>query len=407
MIYDLRRLFFFILVTNLIIISNIFAADRADASDVSGTSPAERIESRSFPSIFQAWNQAENLNSGPSEIVELSTMEKPEASMARHDLAFVGWETMGLKSAGSYKGLALDFNQKSIQKALAKRNRLLSLNPHMVLLASVQYHSAWDGYFPDDSPWWKRDGQGSRVPASTTNNGKVFLLDPSNPDFQQQVAQQCEALVKTGVFDGCMFDWWSHETSDRVELIQKVRAAVGDDAVLIVNANGTVPKESAPYINGIFMEGYPSTFKGTWQTAIKNLTWGTAHFHTPAILAFEGWYQNSRNDYALMRQVTTLGLVFSNGYVLFGDPNLAGRHGHLHDIYPFWDKKLGRASGPMGQNGTSGSFIREYDKGTALFNPPTNQPIQIHFNNARTSVSTGNQGQDFQVDSGDGDIFLN
>lgn len=54
-----------------------------------------------------------------------------------------------------------------------------------------------------------------------------------------------------------------------------------------------------------------------------------------------------RNDFALMRMVTTLSLVFSNGYTLFSDPNSLPTPDHAHDWYPFWDKSLGKPAAPL------------------------------------------------------------
>ena len=391
-----------------ILVDEIYVGATATVSNFSGagTLPAQRIASKVVPSLFQAWDPAQNFNTeSVGTEVPLSTIETVNTSLARHDLVFMGWNAFGVKPTQSYFGLALTFTPASIQSTLAKRNSLLAMNPNLVLLASIQYYAAWDSWFPPDSPFWKRDANGNRiVQTDSTSSTPVYYLDFSNPDFQQLVAQQCAAVVNTGVFDGCMFDWWSNETSDRINLIKTVRAAVGEDAILIVNANGSLPQQSAPYINGIFMEGYGSSAFGsgtTWKTAANNLTWGTAHFHPPAILALEGWDQNNnRNDYATMRQVSALSMVFSNGYALFGDPT------HYHDVYTFNNKQLGQASGPMGQNGPGGSYIREYEKGTVLFNPPLNPPVNINFTGQRVSIQSGKQGQAFTVNSGDGDVFL-
>jgi hypothetical protein len=76
---------------------------------------------------------------------------------------------------------------------------------------------------------------------------------------------------------------------------------------------------------------------------------------------------------ALMRNITTLSLVFSNGYVLFSDPNQLPTPDHLHDWYPFWEKSLGKPTGPLAtldRPNLSGAYMREYERGEAVFNPP-------------------------------------
>jgi hypothetical protein len=372
----------------------------------------ERIATRSFPSTFQAWAPAQNLNNGPGAKVPLPSMESQEQTMARHDLIFTGWRAFGLQTTASHEGLAKNFTPASITRALARRNRLLSLNPHMILLAEVRYYDARDGYLPSDSPWWKRDRSGNRISNTqgAASSGIAYsysYLDYSNPQLQRQVADQCQSLVKTGVFDGCMLDWWGREDADRINLIQLVRAAAGGQAILIVNTNGNIPERSAPYINGMFMEGYGAPWFGTWQKTVSNLTWAQTHLQAPVITALEGWYKNSRDDYPIMRQITTMSLVFSNGYVLFGDPNPLPTADHLHDFYPFWNKRLGRPAGAMGQAGPSGSFIREYENGSAVFNPPSNRSVEISFPEPRLRASTGERASSFQIDPGDGDLFLN
>lgn len=64
------------------------------------------------------------------------------------------------------------------------------------------------------------------------------------------------------------------------------------------------------------------------------MIWGDRHLRKPAFTALEGWWQTGRTEYASMRATTTLALVFSNGYVLFSDPNSLPTPDHLHDLVP-------------------------------------------------------------------------
>jgi hypothetical protein len=70
-----------------------------------------------------------------------------------------------------------------------------------------------------------------------------------------------------------------------------------------------------------------------------------------------------------MRLTTALSLVFSNGYVLFGDPDGYPGGDHNHDIYlPLWSNAqgahpLGQPLGPpiaVGNTQPDGSFRREF-----------------------------------------------
>jgi hypothetical protein len=63
------------------------------------------------------------------------------------------------------------------------------------------------------------------------------------------------------------------------------------------------------------MEGFGVLFPD-WRQAAQNPRWGDANLQKPAITALEGWWSTGRDQYPLMREVTTLALVFSNGYAL-------------------------------------------------------------------------------------------
>lgn len=355
--------------------------------------------------MFQAWFPAQNLNAGPKGPVQsLAGDEDALLTIARHDLYFTGWGALRLKGTTAFPGLATGFTPDSIQRALQNRSALRAKNPNLLILAEVRYYNAPQGYYPPDSPWWKRDANGQL--AHRPEEKDLFLLDYANPDLQASVASQCQALMLTHVVDGCMLDWWSQDDAVHLSLIRKVRTAIGDNALLIVNVNNTVPRLSAPYINGIFMEGFGARYFPDWHTAAENLLWAQSHLCAPAITLLEGWFQTSRNDYALMREVTTLSLTHSNGYVLFGDPNPLPTPDHLHDWYPFWDKTLGKPTGPLAQPGPSHTFLREFEHGTAVFNPPGNGRAHLHFSAQRISAATGLRSRDHDLNGGDGDLYL-
>lgn len=363
-----------------------------------------RIRGRGLPSVFEAWNPAQDLRNDPStSVIPLSSIETPAATIARHDLYWAG-PGLGLKLAGNqqYEILSPEFTPESIAAARKNRDALLDLNSNMLILAEVHYYSAGVNFLPPDSPFW--------LFGSAPGNGGR-LLDFANPAFQDKVAALCGALVKTGVYDGCMMDWWSDTTqvNDRVSLIKKIRQAAGEKAILIGNVNGTIPTHTAPWLNGMYMEGFNSTFFPDWRTAAQNLRWGDANLRKPAITALEGWWSTGREQFPLMREVTTLALVFSNGYVLFSDPNALPTPDHLHDWYHFWNNSLGRPIGPLADPdhpNLDGAYTRRFEKGQAVFNPPSNHPVAVSFERPRYSTATDRTAQSFTVAPGDGDLFV-
>ncbi|MBK8176658.1 MAG: hypothetical protein IPK66_15795 [Rhodospirillales bacterium] len=373
---------------------------------------------RTFPSIFMAWSDGSD-SDGPDN--DHSSL----ARMARHDLLILSPQQMGLGRIDRGEALA----PAAVDRALAKRRELARLNPNAVVLAEVRYYDAWQDYLPPDSPLWRRDKSGEPVISGGLIYGarQVYLLDFSKPELRDSVAAQCKAYVETGVFDGCMFDWWNGaysdtpgaEGTDRLKMIQMVRAAVGDKALLIGNVNGSLPKMTASYLNGVYMEGFGSKGFADWRQAVANLVWLEAHLRAPAVTALEGWYDcgdcsgdpatieaRGRGHLALMREVTTLSLTNSDGYVLFGDPDALPTLDHLHSWYSFWDKTLGRPVGPKGVRSQDGSYRRAFGNGCVVFNPPDNRPVTITFPVPHRSQASGIVASSFSVDGGDGDIFL-
>lgn len=372
-----------------------------------------RYQSRGFPSVFSPWESTRTLNLNPhGPVTPLSATESPTESLCRHDLIWSGAGVFDLEWNNRYPGLADGFTQESVIKGLRKRAEILKCNPNAVIAVEIRHRDARGDFLPEDSPWWKRDSNGQRIIG--WKEGGYFLLDYSHPDFQKRIAAQCLAAVRSKVVDGCFIDWWSKENSDRLALIKKVREAIGENALLIVNANGARPTQSAPYINGIYMEGFGTHFFSGWQTAAENLLWARTALRSPAITAFESWYPHpkpaeeisGRNDLKQMRMFTAISLIFSDGTILYADPNPLPTPDHIHDWYPFWDKTLGKPTEPPGIKRADGTYSREFEKGTVVFNPPENTDVTVGFAQKRTSRATRKQSRRHQVQPGDGDLFL-
>ena len=116
-------------------------------------SAMERIKGRAFPSVFQAWSPAQNVRD-----------ESPLHTVARHDLLWHGPQFFGLRWNNRYTGLADGFTPESIQAARLFRQKLLTLNPNLVLIAEIRYRDAHRSYLPEGHAWWLRDKQGRIVP---------------------------------------------------------------------------------------------------------------------------------------------------------------------------------------------------------------------------------------------------
>jgi hypothetical protein len=363
---------------------------------------SQRITDRSFPSVFQAWNGAENLK------------EAPETTIARHDLYWHIPEAFGLEWDAVAPGLATSFKPASIVLARAQRNRFLSRNPNIILLAEIRYRDADPTYLPADHPWWRRDAAGNRVPG--WQEGRYFQLNWSNAEFRAHVVAQAHAVIESGVVDGIMLDQWHEEDAGRLALVKAVRDAIGPDTLILVNSNLQRIPKTAAHVNGQFLENCFEPGRGkacrgpftpqAWKLLADSLLWAEKNLRQPQINAFETWFVDSRNELSRMRATTTLALTHSTAYVLFGDPNELPAPDHLHDWYAFWDlKSLGKPTGPMIRR-RDGAFQREFSGGTVVYNPQGNRTVAVMFDRPRLSAASGTFSNRFTVDGMDGDLFL-
>jgi hypothetical protein len=349
-----------------------------------------RIGERTFPSIFQAWN--------PADIPG----EEKWITAARHDIVFHAPDYFGLHWADRYPGLATAFTPDSIQAATRTRKLLLERNPDIVLLAELRYRDAHRSHMPDGHPWWMtKNGK----PVIGWEEGGYFLLDFANTSYQDHIARHAKTIMATGVIDGIMLDWWDDDDS-RISLIQKIRRSIGDDALIMVNANDRKVTRSAKLINGLFMECYRSATPADWERIKETLLWAEANVQSPRINCLETWFQTSRDDLARMRATTTLVLTLSNGYCLFSDPNPLPTPDHSHNWYQFWNRSLGKPT-ERGRALPDGSYQRRFTNGIVVYNPSGNMPVNIQLAKTLTAVSTGTVGKRFTVQAGDGDIYLN
>jgi hypothetical protein len=351
---------------------------------------AERIAARKFPSVFQAWNPADNLKK-----------EDQWTTLARHDLVFHAPEFFGLKWAGEHAGLATAFLKDGQTSALEIRKTLLAKNPNLIVLAELRYRDAHKSYLPENHAWWKRK-DGKLVMG--WEEGGYLQLDFANPDYRTQVARQAKAIMDSGVFDGVMLDWWIDD-EERLALVKAIRKEIGDQALILVNANDRTTPKTAAFVNGYFMECYKSKTAEDWKQIAETLEWAESNLKEPRINCIETWFHKSRNDLNLMRATTTLALTLSDGYCLFSDPNPLPTPDHLHDWYEFWEKRLGRPQAKGGRK-EDGSVQREFEQGLAVYNPLDNKEVTVNFTKPHTAASTRLTALKFTVPAGDGDLFF-
>lgn len=381
------------------------------------TKPADRIETRQFPSVFQAWNPIDHPD------WPLGKLEDRLKAAAKHDVVWeepisqLGFGTalaIGAVWDGKNPGLATDFTPESKQQALANRARMLELNPDMVFLFEVRWRDAPGSFLPADSPFWKRNPDGSRAEGWDGGPEPYYLLDPDVPEFAANIARQAKIAIQSGIYDGVMLDWSGH-----LPIVKKVREVIGDDGLIIVNIHDDI-EDGMKYrdlINGSFMECNPQgpgaykdprkgrqTYGTTWDKVRDAYVWFEDNLREPRINCLEAWTAD-RKDLRRVRCATTLALTHGNGSVLVADGNPVPTPDHLHDWYPMWDLPLGKPKSTRSGD-PKGIVTREFDGGIVAYNHIGNGTHTLELPKPMKRHSTGETGTRFEIQDADGDIFL-
>ena len=373
---------------------------------------SERVENRSYPSVFQTTGMALNLPT-------LSFEER----LAEHDLYFKGIPHFDLGWAFTSDGVKIT---GYLEVSKERRDTLIDHNPNMIFLVGLYYYGAPADMYPEDWPHWFRDASGNRI--RDPGYGE-FFIDFTHPEVQDLVVQQAIAVAECGLYDGIFLDLWhtrilvdrvgqdidpNVEIEAKLSMLKRIREAVGDDFLILVNTVQWKVPRSAPYVNGTHMETQWDPNVGFYTherlTEIENtLLWSEENFRYPQINCLSAMAINENLDSPAnqrwMRVITTLSLTHSGGYVLY-DSGIS----HEHYWYNFWDADLGH---PIGGNETKGQlyenreglFIREFDNGWAVYNRSSKEqeirlPMQV------TGVENGITSTTHTLPDLDGEIYL-
>lgn len=408
-----KKIVFSILVMGIVIFSSCMSSEQEKSLQ-------KRISDRDYPSAFMAWYNIDNKS------YPVNTEEERIIACAKHDLM---WEeplsqlgegvdlVLGLVWDHQHHGLATKFTQESLEHARINRKRLLERNPNMVCLFEIRWRDAPMSFLPENSDWWLRDESNSIKKGWLGGWEPFYLLDYKNEELLDNIARQAKIAVECGVYDGIMLDW-----SGNLEVIKHIRAAIGNEKLIIVNIHDDIEDGIAykDYINGAFMELNPidtlslpvdglklyakeDVNKREWDKIEKALQYYETNFCEPQINCLEVW--GNRNDMRRMRATTCLGLTMSDGYVLYADPNPLPTPDHYHDWYELWDVELGKPL-KKGERRDDGAWMREFEKGIVIYNPYGNETVEVKFEKEMKSCVSGKQGKSFSVEGRDGDIFI-
>ena len=383
----------------------------------------ERILTRSFPSVFKAWDS-----------LIIAGLPK-HGGIDYHDLAFsltfgLNWQTTPSQST---RGLATRIGG-NLEEAQNERDRLLALNPNIVSLQHIIIHGVSPSEFPPDSDFLLRDDKGEIVYSTIINAAMINLM---NPKVQDHFIERIVNIAECGLYDGIVIDGFAWNATGFVgrevflhtdeeiiaattRILREARNRVREDFLILVNAGRSKPTAYAEYIDGSFMElGRDRSGDYTYRELIEIediLLWNEINLRAPQINCLEGEGigtepPDSPENRRWMRLFTTMGLTHSDGYVLYNTgKRFHGGPDHEHIWYDFWDADLGHPVGGTETKGQlydnrDGVFIREFTNGWAVYNR-SGQEQQIELPESTIGVSSGIKADSHILPDLDGEIYL-
>ena len=375
----------------------------------------DRIENRTYPSVFTFWGHILNRP-------HLSEIE----NRASYDLRCC--HDFGLYFHGTLDNLKLAA-AGSLKNAIQERDELLSINPDRILFVGINFYVALRSQYPDDWPYWLRDAQDNIVPGWWSEQSPPIpdgKINYTLPAFQDRLVAEAVAVSKCGLFDGIFFDNWAetpllsphidNETEHlaRDNIIRRIRAQTRPNFLILANSNARIIPRTGPHLNGGFMETIvPGKIADIHidshlYEVEHTLQWMVNNLRKPVINALEGEViptepPDSPNNLRWMRAYTTLVLTFSDGYVVFSE-----LVGHTHYWYDFWDADLGHPVGPKSQlydEDIPGLYSREFTNGWAVYNH-SGESQEITLPELVTGVASGEESTTHVLPNIDGEMYL-
>lgn len=409
----------------------------------------DRIENRSFPSVFGG-GHPEILNLNYQRPDDIEEWEYLKVMMSHHDL-FIRGIFRGLQWHYTPENIKiLNVNGTPYWFYIEQKNQIFDLNPNFLFIATLFHYVRAPEIYPEDWEFWLRDENGDRIQEKGWGDG--YLIDYTLPGAIDHFVQLATAIADCGLHDGIFMDWWTEDPEwdewweDRyhgskveasVEMVRRIREAVGDDFLILVNPQTSKLPRSAPYVNGAFMEtiGPVKGYSRERLIEIEDaLLWYENNLRYPQVNCLEGWAISSEPMYSPRNQqqaraFITLGLTHSNGYIAYSSGIVSPIHEHQYEIweghseehkagvfhdhtrlkywYNFYDVDLGKPIGEKSQNynGIDGLFIREFDHGWAVYNR-SGKPQTIRFESHVSGKSSGFGGTEHVIPDLDGEIYL-
>jgi len=426
---------YFLIIFLLCLATSIHAEEIA--CEVDRPSIVERVVSKSNPSVFATWSH-EILNEPmPENVWEWSYFKDV---VSRRDMYVQG----GFLAQVYFQPLPLDGGPPPLlfrgrgdleyrDEIVDRRNQIQALNPDFLFIVALYYYGERRDFYPEDWPYWLRDEAGNMI---KDEGFSEMLIDYTLPGVEDHFVEMAVSVAKCGIFDGIALDLWGEVEEEisgnantahlyhgsRVEalisLVKRIREAVGDEFLIIVNPNDRKSPRSAPYVNGAFMETSYGERGPSRKEILKlenALSWNEENFRYPQVnclevsrIPTEPW--DSPANQRWVRSVTCLTLTHSNGYLHIAtvvDPD------KRDNWYAFWDAPLGRPIGAKAQlyqtqkgEDIEGMFIREFTGGYAVYNR-SGKAQRVYLPEKVSSWASGITNEHWHtVGDMDGEIYL-
>lgn len=355
-----------------------------------------KASTRTFPSAFGAWNCLDR---------------DTDKTLAFHDLWWHIVPNYNARWSGPFRPplnmitfpcLSGRIDPESLDAAFAKKRSLRGFNPDMKLLIELGYTENCDEAtdIPPEHVFWMRDEHGHRVPGWPYFPYPLWKLNIGSAAYREHVALAAQNAMGTGVWDGMFLDVWSDD-ANHLDLIQRIRGKVGSKMV-IANVNYRICPLTAPYLNGVMMECGSLTTPAQWRQVEQAMDYYQSHLLDPQAICLE--VAGPRDQENIMRAATCLTLTHSNGYVLYADPGAGFASTHLHKWHRFWDKSLGKPIGGLQRVGNTSR--REFERGTAVYNPMGSVAITLTFPESRVNMANGIRSNEHVLNGFDGGIYV-
>ena len=289
-----------------------------------------------------------------------------------------------------------------IDRAIAQREDLLARNPNMLFLVELRIRNADPTLlYPEDWLGWLRDEDGNLIKTSSDPDSRHYFIDFRLPEVQDIIVQQAISVAQCGLYDGIAFDSWSdagrvlvnydvpdserqyystfeEEIEARLSIVQRIRANVPDDFLILCNSNWAKLPITGPYINGGFMETFRDAggvYLDITLAQIEDaLLWYEENVREPQINCVRGEGiatepPDSPNNRRWMRLFTTMSLTLSDGYAIY---TTRGAITNNTSGTPFWGAEPRTTCWTSLPNGIKkilrSLYIREFTNGWAVYN---------------------------------------